>query len=162
MLSKAFMSGETLRKYCLENGISIAEAMKRREEGLSEQSRAEIEKEMLKNLEVMRASMARGLSEKVESISGLSGGEAMRLYKYSKYNPFSGHNACRAAAAAMAVVEVNAAMGCIVAAPTAGASGILPGVLLESAREREWTDAQLVDGLFTASWIRKIQGRNSN
>ena len=56
----------------------------------------------------------------------------------------------------MAVVEVNAAMGRIVAAPTAGASGILPGVLLSAARRRNWSDDKLIDGLFTAAAIGAI------
>ena len=61
----------------------------------------------------------------------------------------------------MAVVEVNASMGKICAAPTAGASGVLPGVLIESARERDWTDEQLVDALFTAGAIGLLFARNA-
>ena len=61
----------------------------------------------------------------------------------------------------MAVVEVNAAMGRIVAAPTAGASGILPGVLLECALTRDWTDEQLVRGLFTAGAIGYLFAKNA-
>lgn len=156
-----FENGEALRKYCLGNGIPIYEAMIRREEKLAERPRTEILAEMQKNLDVMRASIKRGLTEKVESVSGLSGGEAMRLYRYGKFNPFSGYNACRAVASAMAVVEVNASMGCIVAAPTAGASGILPGVLLESGLERGWTDEQLVNGLFTAGAVGMLFAQNA-
>ena len=66
-----------------------------------------------------------------------------------------------AAASAMAVVEVNASMGRIVAAPTAGASGILPGVLIQNAKQREWTDSQLVDGLFTAGAIGLLFAENA-
>ena len=150
MLADVFENGESIRRYCLENQISIAEVMQRREEHLSDRSRAEIRAEMYKNLVVMRDSVRRGLSERMESVSGLSGGEAMRLFRYGKLTPFSGTNACRAAASAMAVVEVNASMGCIVAAPTAGASGILAGVLIESGHERGWSDDQLIDALFTA------------
>ena len=105
MLMDVFENGESIRRYCLENRITIAEAMQRREEYLSEQSRDEIRAEMYKNLVVMRDSVRKGLSERVESVSGLSGGEAMRLFRYAKLTPFSGTNACRAAAAAMAVVE---------------------------------------------------------
>lgn len=161
MINAAFVNGESLRRYCVEQGISIYEAMKRREVKLSERTREEIEAEMLENLVVMREAVRRGLNEKVESVSGLSGGEAMLLYKYAKLSPFSGYHACRAAASAMAVVEVNAAMGRIVAAPTAGASGILPGVLIESAIERGWTDAELVDGLFTAGAIGLLFAKNA-
>ncbi len=161
LLSEAFENGESLRKYCLENGIPIYEAMIRREEKQSERSREEILEEMRLNLSVMKESVYRGLNEKVESVSGLSGGEAMRLFKYGKHNPFSGYTACRAAASAMAVVEVNASMGRIVAAPTAGASGILAGALIESGRQRGWSDDTLVEGLFTAGAIGFIYAKNA-
>ena len=161
LLSEAFVNGESLRRYCQENDIPIFEAMIRREEKQSERSREEILAEMKLNLDVMRASVERGLNEKVESVSGLSGGEAMRLFKYGKHNPFSGYTACRAAASAMAVVEVNASMGRIVAAPTAGASGILAGALIESARQRGWSDDTLIEGLFTAGAIGLIFAKNA-
>lgn len=161
LLSEAFENGESLRKYCLENDIPIYEAMIRREEKQSERSREEILDEMRLNLSVMKESVYRGLNEKVESVSGLSGGEAMRLFKYGKHNPFSGYTACRAAASAMAVVEVNASMGRIVAAPTAGASGILAGALIESGRQRGWSDDTLVEGLFTAGAIGFIYAKNA-
>lgn len=161
LLSDAFENGESLRKYCLENDIPIYEAMIRREEKNSERSREEIISEMRENLAVMRESVYRGLNEKVESVSGLSGGEAMRLFKYGKHNPFSGYTACRAAASAMAVVEVNASMGRIVAAPTAGASGILAGALIESGRQRGWSDDTLVEGLFTAGAIGLLYAKNA-
>ncbi len=161
MISTAFENGESLRKYCLANDVPIWEAMIRREMKYSERSRADILAEMGKNLAVMRESVNRGLSERVESVSGLSGGEAMRLFKYGKHNPFSGFNACRAAASAMAVVEVNSSMGRIVAAPTAGASGILAGVLIESAKQRGWSDETLIEGLFTSGAIGYLFARNA-
>ena len=160
-LKEAFESGEGLRSYCWENQVTIAEAMQRREEQTSGRSREDIREEMTWNLEVMRESVNEGLSSKRQSVSGLTGGESGILYKYGKYNPYSGNNACRAAAAAMAVVEVNASMGKICAAPTAGASGVLPGVLIESARERDWTDEQLVDALFTAGAIGMLFAENA-
>ncbi len=160
-LTEAFENGESLRCYCLTNGIPIYEAMMRREEKQSECTREEVLAEMQKNLDVMRESVERGLNEKVESVSGLSGGEARKLFKYGKHNPFSGYTACRAAASAMAVVEVNAAMGRIVAAPTAGASGILAGALIESARQRGWSDETLVEGLFTAGAVGLLFAKNA-
>ena len=161
LLSDAFENGESLRRYCQDNDIPIYEAMIRREEKLSDKSREDILAEMQKNLDVMRASVERGLSGKVESVSGLSGGEAMKLFKYGKHNPFSGYTACRAAASSMAVVEVNASMGRIVAAPTAGASGILAGALIEAGRQRGWSDETLIEGLFTAGAIGLIFAKNA-
>ena len=161
LLTDAFTNGESLRRYCLENKIPIYEAMIRREMKHSEKSREEIVDEMQENLNVMRASVDRGLTSKVESVSGLSGGDAASLFKYGKHNPFSGYTACRAAASAMAVVEVNASMGRIVAAPTAGASGILAGALIESGRQRGWSDETLIEGLFTAGAVGLIFAKNA-
>jgi len=161
MFTSAFDNGELLRDFCQTNEISIYEAMLQREIWLSGRTREDIIEEMRTNLHIMRESVREGLDHRNESVSGLSGGEAEMLFKYAKLDPFSGSNACRAAASAMAVVEVNAAMGRIVAAPTAGASGILPGVLIECARQRNWTDEQLVFGLFTAGAIGLLFSKNA-
>lgn len=53
----------------------------------------------------------------------------------------------------MGVLEVNASMGLIVAAPTAGSSGVIPGVLLALQEEYDFTDDQIIDALFTCSAI---------
>ena len=160
-LTDAFETGESLRRYCMENDIPLWEAMIQREIKQSDRTREDIVAEMKHNLQVMRESVTKGLSTKVESVSGLSGGDAMSLFRYGKHNPFSGYNACRAAASAMAVVEVNCSMGRIVAAPTAGASGILAGVLIESAHQRGWSDETLVEGLFTAGAVGLLFAKNA-
>lgn len=157
-----FNSGAELLKLCDAEQITIAEVMLRRETELSESTRDELNSEMLRSLKVMRESIRKGLTEDLKSVSRLSGGEARTLYRYADFGPLSGSETCHAAAAAMAVVEVNAAMGRIVAAPTAGASGIIPAVLLESAHSREWSDEQLVEGLFCAGAIGMLFAKNAS
>lgn len=141
LLSDAFANGESLRRYCLENDIPIYEAMTVRREESSATNRArKSSPRCRKTLTSCAHPWNGGLSGKVESVSGLSGGEAMKLFKYGKHNPFSGYTACpRGCSTSMAVVEVNASMGRIVAAPTAGASGILAGALIEAGRQRGWS-----------------------
>ncbi len=156
-----FSSGAQLLQLCRENDVRISQVMLEREIARGELTKEQIMQEMQKNLDVMRESVDKGLNEKMRSISQLTGGEAMRLFRYADFEPFSGTNTCRAAAAAMAVVEVNAAMGRIVAAPTAGASGILPAVLLESALDRGWSDEQIIDGLFCAGAIGLLFAENA-
>ncbi|MBO4848900.1 MAG: L-serine ammonia-lyase, iron-sulfur-dependent, subunit alpha [Clostridia bacterium] len=156
-----FSSGIELIKLCDEAGIKISEAMIRREEQISESTREQIIAEMQRDLRVMRESVKKGLTEKFQSVSRLSGGEAMTLYRYADFGPLSGSETCHAAAAAMAVVEVNAAMGRIVAAPTAGASGILPAVLLECGHSKGWNDDKLVEGLFCAGAIGLLFAKNA-
>ena len=149
-MTYVFNTGAELLACCREEGIPIHEAMIRRELELGDLGRNDLREEMQRNLTVMRASVEKGLEDAPRSVSGLSGGDAQKLDAYQD-KALLGKTATRAAAAAMAVVEVNAAMGRIVAAPTAGASGILPGVLLSAARRRNWSDDKLIDGLFTAA-----------
>lgn len=82
-------------------------------------------------LDVMEASVAAGLRGDARSRSGLVGGDARRVAEAS--HTFAGDTLAKAIAAALAVAEVNASMGRVVAAPTGGASGVLPGVLLTVA-----------------------------
>lgn len=108
-------------------------------------------------LAVMRKSVQQGLDQPVRSISGMSGGNANRLWNwFNDAQPVTGPLLSRAVARAMAVNEVNACMGCIVAAPTAGAAGVLPGVLFTLQEAYDLSDGQLVDALITAGGIGSI------
>jgi L-serine dehydratase len=62
---------------------------------------------------------------------------------------------------ALSVSEVNASMGRIVATPTAGSCGVLPGVLVSSQERYGWDDDQLVQGLFCAGAIGYVIANNS-
>ena len=157
-----FNTGAELLKLCESEGIKISEAMIRREEEMGDEPREKIIAEMRTSLKVMRDSVKKGLTESQKSVSRLSGGEAMNLYRYADFGPLSGSETCHAAAAAMAVVEVNAAMGRIVAAPTAGASGIIPGVLLETGHARDWSDDMLIEGLFCAGAVGMLFAKNAS
>lgn len=160
-MSVDFSSGAELAALCAREEITISEAMIRRELAIGEQTYEQIVEEMRTSLMVMRESVEKGLTETVRSLSRLTGGEAMRLFRYADFEPFSGKNTCKSAAASMAVVEVNAAMGRIVAAPTAGSSGILPGVLLESANARGWSDDTIINALFCAGAVGMLFAKNA-
>ncbi|HQR18163.1 MAG TPA: L-serine ammonia-lyase, iron-sulfur-dependent, subunit alpha, partial [Gemmatimonadales bacterium] len=109
-------------------------------EGL--RTRGELEAGLLRALVVMRGAVARGLPGDLRSVSGLVGGDAARLNRQT--GPLSGTLFTDVLASALAVQEVNAAMGVIVAAPTAGGAGVLPGVLLGLAGRQGVSDAALV------------------
>ena len=61
----------------------------------------------------------------------------------------------------MATLETNASMGLIVAAPTAGSSGIVPGLLLALQEEYHYTDEQLIQVLYNAGAIGYLAMRNA-
>ena len=162
MTGYCFTNGEELIAICKKEGLTISEVMLRRQQELSDDTAENILKELKTTLHAMKRSVEEGLTEELESVSGLSGGDAMRLNDRAEKNALSGTLAAKAAAASMAVVEVNAAMGRIVAAPTAGASGILPGVLFTCAKERGWNDEKLLSGLLTAGAIGSIIAANAS
>jgi L-serine dehydratase len=106
-------------------------------------------------LVVMRSAVERGLEGDLRSASGLVGGDAL-LVARSHAGPMAGTLFSDVLARALAVQEVNAAMGVIVAAPTAGGAGVLPAVLTGLARDREIPDAQVIDALATAGLIGAV------
>jgi L-serine dehydratase len=109
---------------------------------------------MRETLLVMRQSAQQGLSPDVKSMSGMTGGQAAKLIeRVASGSSSAGEVVGEAMAVALGVAELNAAMGRIVAAPTAGACGILPGVLLTYGKARGAGDDQLVAALFTAAGV---------
>ncbi|HEY2898124.1 MAG TPA: L-serine ammonia-lyase, iron-sulfur-dependent, subunit alpha [Gemmatimonadaceae bacterium] len=106
-------------------------------------------------LVVMRSAVERGLEGDLRSASGLVGGDALLVAK-SKAGPMSGTLFSDVLARALAVQEVNAAMGVIVAAPTAGGAGVLPAVLTGLARDRRIADEKVVSALATAGLIGAV------
>lgn len=130
---------------------SIARAALAREAYETDEDAADLRERMRAYLGVMREAVAEGLRGTARSRSGLVGGDARRLSEGP--GPLVGGVFSRALASAIAVAEVNASMGRIVASPTGGASGIVPGVLLALAEERGLDDEALVDALFTSAAV---------
>jgi L-serine dehydratase len=147
-----------------ESGQSLHEIVLRAEMTSSGRPRESLMSRMAKRLEIMQRAAALGIAEPVMSISGISGGSAYRFWNWLEdgHEPLTGPILSRAVARAMAVNEVNAGMGCIVATPTAGSAGILPAVLLTLQEARGFTDEQLIDALFTASGIGAVIVRRAN
>ena len=106
-------------------------------------------------LDVMRHAIEQGLTGDLRSTSGLVGGDAAKL-RLGPAGPLSGTVFREVLMRALAVQEVNAAMGVIVAAPPAGGAGVLPGVLLGLAGKHGISDAQLVDALATAGLVGAV------
>lgn len=157
-----FSSGTELLALCSKNNIKIYEMMLVREVHISQKNKDLIRNEMLESLAVMKKAIKRGLTEDIRSISGLTGGDAKRLIQYSESGrTVAGESMNKAVAAAMAVLEVNGAMGQIVAAPTAGSSGILPGSIITTAERFGKNDEDIVNALFTAAAVGYIITRNA-
>lgn len=115
---------------------------------------AQVRATMHHHLKCMQESVQNGLDERLRSVTGLTGGQAARLLTRLK----SGKSLCgtllgKAETYALATAECNACMGKIVAAPTAGACGILPGAILAMMEERGVTDDEAVNAMFVAAAV---------
>ena len=117
--------------------------------------RADIRAALERALRVMRGAVTRGMQGDLHSASGLVGGDAAKV-RASHAGPLAGTPFHEILARALAVQEVNAAMGVIVAAPTAGGAGVLPAVLTGLADARGVDDARLVSALATAGLIGAV------
>ncbi len=116
---------------------------------------ADIRDALGRALAVMREAVARGAAGDLRSASGLVGGDAAKL-RDGPAGPLSGTPFRDVLMRALAVQEVNAAMGVIVAAPTAGGAGVLPAVLTGLADARGLSDDKLIDALATAGLIGAV------
>lgn len=116
---------------------------------------------MAKNWHVMLDSLNRGRQNQEKSLSGLTGGDAVKLFAYSQQG-YTGEAVLSAAASAIGVSEVNAVMGRIVACPTAGSCGIVPAAVYAGARKNGNTEAEIIEALFTAAGIGMVVEANAS
>jgi len=138
-----------------QQGITLARLALETE--AKDQGRAvdDIRAALRRALEVMRGAVERGMVGDLHSASGLVGGDAAKL-RTGPAGPLAGTPFRDVLARALAVQEVNAAMGVIVAAPTAGGAGVLPAVLTGLAQAQGIGDEALVDALAVAGLIGAV------
>jgi L-serine dehydratase len=115
----------------------------------------EIRSSLTRALAVMRTAIGDGLTGELRSASGLVGGDAAKLRNHAA-GPLADTPFRDILARALAVQEVNAAMGVIVAAPTAGGAGTLPAVLTGLAQSKNIPEEKLLDALATAGLIGAV------
>lgn len=157
-----FNHASELLSLCQENHISISDVMRQREIVLGETTAEECDSRMARALEIMKNSASAPIRTPGRSMGGLIGGEARRLTEHQE----SGKSICgplldKAITYAMAVLETNASMGVIVAAPTAGSAGIVPGLLLALQDCYQFSDQQLIQALYNAGAIGYLAMRNA-
>ena len=130
-----FKSAKELLDLCEENQLPISEVMRQRECLLGETPRDAVDHRMAKAWEIMHA--------------------------YNKKKNICGDVLQKAMTYAMAVLEVNASMGLIVAAPTAGSAGVVPGMMLALQECYRISDQRIVDALFNAGAVGYLAMRNA-
>ncbi|MFX1491591.1 MAG: L-serine ammonia-lyase, iron-sulfur-dependent, subunit alpha [Promethearchaeota archaeon] len=116
--------------------------------------------QMVISWEVMKQSLDRGVADNIRSVSGLSGGDA-KLF-FTRTTKFLSPDVGKAVARALGVAEVNAAMGKIVACPTAGSCGIVPAALLFAKEQLQIDEEEIITALFTAAGIGIVCSMNAS
>lgn len=155
-------SMQELLEVCTKENISVNEAMIRLEMQTSGRTREEIVEMMYERIEKMKEAIDIGVNDTSTAPSGISGGDAVKLKNYVQTGKsLSGNYVNDAMIFSMATSESNARMGVIVATPTAGAAGILPGVIFSLHKNDGTPLEELVDGLFTASMLGYVIANNS-
>ncbi|EFQ22800.1 L-serine dehydratase, iron-sulfur-dependent, alpha subunit [Aminomonas paucivorans DSM 12260] len=147
-------SFEAILARCRE-GLSLPEAVLALEEEERGIPAAEVRERMRRRLEDLEASV-RGVEEH-PARGRLVGGEAERMEAYLREgSPLSGPFTAQASALALKVATGNAAMRRIVAAPTAGSCGILPGVLVAYRRTFAPSEEELLAALVVAGAVGSV------
>ncbi|MFU2163349.1 L-serine ammonia-lyase, iron-sulfur-dependent, subunit alpha [Streptococcus pluranimalium] len=141
---------------------SVADLMIATEVELTGRQEDEIRFIMSRNLEVMLASVKDGLN-KEQSVSGLTGGDALKLDQYIKTGKtLSDTTILTAARNAMAVNEQNAKMGLVCATPTAGSAGCIPAIISTAIEKLNLTEEEQLDFLFTAGAFGLVIANNAS
>ena len=156
-----FINGSELLELCKKRKLTISQVMFQREIDLFDADAAAVKARMLKTLNVMRESVARSQTEEMSLLGGYIGGESKDMLNRIKEKGAMSGLISRASAYAMGVLEWNASMGRIVAAPTAGSSGVLPGIIAALEEMYEFDDDSLIRALFNAGAVGYIIGRNA-
>jgi L-serine dehydratase len=138
-----------------ESGKSLSEVALALESQDQGRTVDDIRSSLKRALEVMRVAIGDGMTGDLRSASGLVGGDAAKL-RTGPDGPLANTPFRDILARALAVQEVNAAMGVIVAAPTAGGAGTLPAVLTGLAKARGIPDEKVLDALATAGLIGAV------
>lgn len=142
-----------------EKNISLGEVVLQKEIEETGATRENIFEELSLRLGVMKKSLKRGLSREDISPGGMLKDEGQRLQEYfSRETSLTGAGAIKAAIYAIAIGRENAGMGRIVALPTGGAAGVVPGVLLALGEKEELGEEELQRGLLIAAGAGMVVG----
>ena len=157
-----FRNAAELLALCDENSMNISEVMLRREMQLGQVSMQNVLERVDVCLRVMDGATNLANEDPVKSMGGLIGGEARMMHELPKERSILGKHLHKAVMFALAIAETNASMGVIVAAPTAGAAGVVPAALLAVHEDTDIDVDVLRRGFINASAIGYLLTRNGS
>ena len=146
-----------------KSGLPISAIVLRQQAEQMEQTEKSVYEHMRKNYQVMTECIDPGCNKDLKSTSGLTGGSAYKMRRISENGKsLTGSFLSGALYRALAVSDIHAAMGRIVAAPTAGSCDILPAALLTMQAEKQIPERDCVMSLFTASAVGMVIANNAS
>ncbi len=148
------------KAYCEEHNVSIVDAVAEYELEQKGRNREQITAGLTEAWTVMKDAVRTGLEEEMKSRSGMINNGAKKVYRYP--TAVLSKEFQNLISRALAAKEVNSCMGRIVAAPTAGASGIMPGVLYTLQEIHGIPDAQILDAMLLAAGIALIMEQKAS
>ena len=142
------------KQYCIEKNLNLYEVVLEYEVEQKGKSPQEIWEGLANAYGVMKGAVRAGLKENMSSRSGMVNNGAKKVYQ----NPLTvlSPEFQKLIARALAAKEVNSCMGRVVAAPTAGASGILPGTLYTLQEVHQLDDKKILEGLLVGAGIALV------
>lgn len=157
-----FLSASAITAYCKQNQVSLPECALKAESDITGKSEAEIKFYLRDVIDVMFEAIDSGLDPNNPYKAKIIKEDAIKLNKRSlSHDPLCGHVISKAAQYAMSTMKVNAGMGRIVASPTAGSCGVLPGVLKTLNDYHAYSEDALVNALLVANVIGSLVARNA-
>lgn len=157
-----FKNAKELLALCQKKKLPISEVMRQREILLGETTAEIVDQRMDRVLEIMKDAAFSPIKDPVISMGGLIGGEARKLCEFHDLGKsLCGNVLGKGITYAMATLETNASMGLIVASPTAGSAGIVPGMILALQEVYGFSDKKIRQALFNAGAIGYLAMRNA-
>ncbi len=153
-MSFLFESFEDWRNLCEEKKSPLFQPVLEYEMTQRERSEEEIWSGLAAAYQVMKEAVQTGLSEEMQSYSGMIENGAKKVYRHPV--TVLSKEFQTLISRALAAKEVNSCMGRVVAAPTAGASGILPGTMVTLQEIHELDDQKILEGLLIGAGVALI------
>ena len=158
-----YHSMESLLEAAKENNCRLSALVLEQQAEQMELPKQEIYEKMRENYRVMASCIQPGSAPDLKSTSGLTGGDAYRMRTVVEQGKnLTGPLLGGALYRALAVSELNASMGRIVAAPTAGSCGIVPAAVLTMQEQYQLTEEECVMSLFTAAAVGMVIANNAS
>lgn len=155
-----FESFAEWKRYAEESKQSLVEVVLEYERTQKNRTNEQIFDGLNRAWEVMKDAVHTGLTEEMTSRSGMINNGAKKVYNYP--TPVLSKEFQNLISRALAAKEVNSCMGRVVAAPTAGASGIMPGVLFTVQEIHKVEDKKIIEAMLLAAGIALIMEQKAS